>query len=61
MLGPTVMYLFVALMAAIFGFGGAAAADAGIDRVLYAAKVVVGIALIGAVASYLMDRWNRDA
>ena len=61
MLGPTVMYLFVALMAAIFGFGGVATADAGIDRVLYAAKVVVGIALIGAVASYLMDRWNRDA
>jgi uncharacterized membrane protein YtjA (UPF0391 family) len=50
-----VVFLIIAIIAALFGFGGIAASAAG------AAKIVFGIALVLAVISYLSGRRTPPA
>jgi uncharacterized membrane protein YtjA (UPF0391 family) len=53
MLHYAVVFLIIALIAAVFGFGGIAAGAAGIAKVLFV------IFLIGAVVSFLMHGRSR--
>ena len=53
MLHYAVVFLIIALIAAVFGFGGIAVGAAGIAKILFA------IFLIGAVVSFLMHGRSR--
>ena len=53
MLHYAVVFLIIALIAAVFGFGGVAAGAAGIAKLLFV------IFLIGAVVSFLMHGRSR--
>jgi uncharacterized membrane protein YtjA (UPF0391 family) len=53
MLHYAIVFLIVALIAAVFGFGGIAAGAAGIAKVLFV------VFLIGAVVSFLMHGRGR--
>jgi uncharacterized membrane protein YtjA (UPF0391 family) len=53
MLHYAIVFLVVALIAAVFGFGGIAAGAAGIAKVLFV------VFLIGAVVSFLMHGRSR--
>jgi uncharacterized membrane protein YtjA (UPF0391 family) len=53
MLHYAIVFLIVALIAAVFGFGGIAAGAAGIAKVLFV------VFLIGAVVSFLMHGRSR--
>ena len=53
MLHYAVVFLIIALIAAVFGFGGVAVGAAGIAKVLFV------IFLIGAVVSFLMHGRSR--
>jgi uncharacterized membrane protein YtjA (UPF0391 family) len=48
-----VVFLIIALIAAVFGFGGIAAGAAGIAKILFV------VFLIGAVVSFLMHGRSR--
>jgi uncharacterized membrane protein YtjA (UPF0391 family) len=53
MLHYAVVFLIIALIAAVFGFGGVAAGATGIAKILFV------IFLIGAVVSFLMHGRSR--
>lgn len=53
MLHYAVVFLVIALIAAVFGFGGIAAGAAGIAKVLFV------VFLIGAVISFIMHSGRR--
>jgi uncharacterized membrane protein YtjA (UPF0391 family) len=53
MLHYAIVFLIVALIAAVFGFGGIAAGAAGIAKILFV------IFLIGAVVSFIMHSGRR--
>jgi uncharacterized membrane protein YtjA (UPF0391 family) len=53
MLHYAVVFLVIALIAAVFGFGGVAAGAAGIAKILFV------VFLIGAVVSFFMHSRNR--
>ena len=53
MLHYAVVFFIVALIAAVFGFGGIAAGAAGIAKVLFV------VFLFGAVVSFLMSMGRR--
>jgi uncharacterized membrane protein YtjA (UPF0391 family) len=53
MLHYAVVFLIIALIAAVFGFGGIAAGAAGIAKVLFV------VFLIGAVVTFLMNGRSR--
>jgi uncharacterized membrane protein YtjA (UPF0391 family) len=53
MLHYAVVFLVIALIAAVFGFGGIAAGAAGIAKILFI------VFLIGAVVSFLMSVGRR--
>lgn len=53
MLHYTVVFFFIALIAALFGFGGIAASAAGIAKILFFAFVIL------AVASFVMGLIRR--
>jgi uncharacterized membrane protein YtjA (UPF0391 family) len=53
MLHYAVVFLIIALIAAVFGFGGVAAGAAGMAKILFV------IFLIGAVVSFLMHGRSR--
>ena len=56
MLKWALAFFLVALIAAVFGFGGVATASAGIAKILF--FVFLGLALIGAVMAF--DRGNQS-
>jgi uncharacterized membrane protein YtjA (UPF0391 family) len=53
MLHYAVVFFIIALIAAVFGFGGIAAGAAGIAKILFV------VFLIGAVVSFLMSMGRR--
>jgi uncharacterized membrane protein YtjA (UPF0391 family) len=53
MLHYAVVFLVIALIAALFGFGGIAAGAAGIAKILFV------VFLIGAVVTFLMSAGRR--
>ncbi|MFA7441087.1 MAG: DUF1328 domain-containing protein [Sphingomonadaceae bacterium] len=55
MLKWAIAFFLVALIAAIFGFGGVATASAGIAKIIF--FVFLGLALIGAIMAF--DRGSR--
>jgi uncharacterized membrane protein YtjA (UPF0391 family) len=53
MLHYAVVFLVIALIAAVFGFGGIAAGAAGIAKILFV------VFLIGAIVTFLMNGRSR--
>ena len=53
MLNSAVVFLIIALVAALFGFGSIAAGDAGIAKLLFVVFVVFVVTLMKAVSAFV--------